>query len=493
MNEPSEQVASPGPAPALRGHIRFEQVSYRYAGDAPGRSIEVDLEIAPGQVLGVVGLPGSGKSTFAKLLLGLDQPEHGRVLIDDLDVRLWSPAVLRQQIGVVPQEVQLFAGSIAENIALGAADRPFERIVAAAKFVGAHDFVQRLPAGYDTRLSERGGGLSAGQRQLISIARRRSATRASWCSTRRPAASTLRPRRACWSTSSAPRAAAPSSWSPTAWPRSRSPTGWSCSPTAAWSATASSARSPACARPPVARRPHAAPPGAGLMLRQLRERLTGARRFGEFLPDAEGVVERGHSPIAGLLILAISAGLRRPAGVVGADRGRAGGAGRGQVEPAGRVKIINHPDGGRIAEVHVVEGQRVAAGAPLLTFDPELVRTQLAELTGRLEVKSAEAARLRGRVRGRRAAGRSRARRRPARPGRAAGAAREPAPGLCQSRRRPGPGDRATAQRARLDRRPSSRLGAAHGLLSEQLDAIRGLAEKGPVPPAASGHASSGS
>jgi HlyB family type I secretion system ABC transporter len=171
MNQPSEQAAAPGPALALRGHVRFEQVSYRYADDAPLALDRVDLEIAPGQVLGVVGPPGSGKSTFAKLLLGLDQPAHGRVLIDDLDVRLWSPSVLRQQIGVVPQEVQLFAGSIAENIALGAADRGFERIVAAAKFVGAHDFIQRLPAGYDTRLSERGGGLSAGQRQLISIAR----------------------------------------------------------------------------------------------------------------------------------------------------------------------------------------------------------------------------------------------------------------------------------------------------------------------------------
>jgi ABC-type multidrug transport system fused ATPase/permease subunit len=93
------------------------------------------------------------------------------VLIDDLDVRLWSPALLRQQIGVVPQEVQLFAGTIAENIAMGASDCGFERVVAAAKFVGAHDFIQRLPKGYETRLHERGGGLSAGQRQLISVAR----------------------------------------------------------------------------------------------------------------------------------------------------------------------------------------------------------------------------------------------------------------------------------------------------------------------------------
>ncbi len=171
MNEPSELALAPAPALALKGHVRFEQVSYRYADDAPPALDRVDLEIVPGQVLGVVGPPGSGKSTFAKLLLGLAPPVHGRVLIDDLDVRLWSPAVLRQQVGVVPQEVQLFAGSIAENIGLGALDRSFERVVAAAKFVGAHDFIQRLPAGYDTRLSERGGGLSAGQRQLISIAR----------------------------------------------------------------------------------------------------------------------------------------------------------------------------------------------------------------------------------------------------------------------------------------------------------------------------------
>jgi ABC-type bacteriocin/lantibiotic exporter with double-glycine peptidase domain len=122
-------------------------------------------------VLGVAGPPGSGKSTFTKLLCGLDHPERGRIVLDDLDLRLWSPAVLRQQIGVVPQEVQLFSGTIAENIALGAVERQFERIVAAAKFVGAHDFIQRLPAGYDTSLGERGSGLSAGQRQLISIAR----------------------------------------------------------------------------------------------------------------------------------------------------------------------------------------------------------------------------------------------------------------------------------------------------------------------------------
>jgi len=171
MNEPSELAATPMPAMTVQGRIRFEEVTHHYAPDAPPALERLSFEIAPGQVLGVVGPPGSGKSTLTKLLLGLDLPEHGRVLIDDLDVRLWSPAALRQQIGVVPQEVQLFAGTIAENIGLGAVDRSFERIVAAAKFVGAHEFIQRLPQGYETVLSERGGGLSAGQRQLISIAR----------------------------------------------------------------------------------------------------------------------------------------------------------------------------------------------------------------------------------------------------------------------------------------------------------------------------------
>jgi ABC-type bacteriocin/lantibiotic exporter with double-glycine peptidase domain len=171
MDEPTESVASPGPALHISGRITFEAVVYRYAEGAMPALDGIDLDIGPGQVLGVAGPPGSGKSTFTKLLCGLDHPERGRILLDDLDLRLWSPAVLRQQIGVVPQEVQLFSGTIAENIAMGAPDRQFERVVAAAKFVGAHEFIQRLPEGYDTVLAERGSGLSAGQRQLISIAR----------------------------------------------------------------------------------------------------------------------------------------------------------------------------------------------------------------------------------------------------------------------------------------------------------------------------------
>jgi membrane fusion protein, adhesin transport system len=136
------------------------------------------------------------------------------------------------------------------------------------------------------------------------------------------------------------------------------------------------------------------------VISKLRAGLGGsAHRFAEFLPDAEGMVERRHSPVAGLLILTVAAifgGLLGWAALAGIEQiVRADG----EVEPAGRVKIVNHPDGGRVAEVHVVEGQRVEPGEPLVTFDPELIRPQLAELTGRLEVKSAEVARLSARGR----------------------------------------------------------------------------------------------
>ena len=124
-----------------------------------------------GSLKSVAGPPGSGKSTLVRLLLGVETPESGRVMLDDLDLHALSPVAYRAQIGVVPQEVQLFAGTIAENIALGASDRAFARIVAAARFVGADEFIRRQPKGYETLLGERGQGLSLGQRQLIALAR----------------------------------------------------------------------------------------------------------------------------------------------------------------------------------------------------------------------------------------------------------------------------------------------------------------------------------
>ena len=104
-----------------------------------------------GEIIGIVGPSGSGKTTIANLVQGLHQPSAGRVLVDGTDVAHLSPAQLRAQIGCVPQDLQLFAGSVLDNIAMGVADKDPARVVAAARFVGAHDFIERLPQGYNTR------------------------------------------------------------------------------------------------------------------------------------------------------------------------------------------------------------------------------------------------------------------------------------------------------------------------------------------------------
>jgi HlyB family type I secretion system ABC transporter len=172
MGERPEQLGAALPLPnPLHGRFRFEAVSFSYDPAKPPALQELDLSIEPGSMLAVVGPPGSGKSTLAKLLIGLEKPDFGRVLVDDVDIARLDPAEYRAQLGVVPQEIQLFAGSIAENIGIAAVDRSMQRIVAAAKFVGIHDTIQRLPDGYDTNLGERGNGLSLGQRQLLCIAR----------------------------------------------------------------------------------------------------------------------------------------------------------------------------------------------------------------------------------------------------------------------------------------------------------------------------------
>jgi PrtD family type I secretion system ABC transporter len=170
MAERTEPAAE-APVKPLHGRLRLEGVSFRYPNAKVRALHEVTLELVPGTMLGVAGPPGSGKSTLTKLLIGLEAPEEGRVLLDGLDLSSLPPAAYRPLIGVVPQEVQLFSGTIADNIAMGAADRSFARIVAAARFVGADEFVRRLPEGYETVLGERGAGLSLGQRQLLALAR----------------------------------------------------------------------------------------------------------------------------------------------------------------------------------------------------------------------------------------------------------------------------------------------------------------------------------
>lgn len=163
--------AAPTGGAEIAGHLRLENVTFRYRPDAPPALDRVDLDVRPGTMLAILGAPGSGKSTLARIVAGLLQPQEGRVLVDGVDLSRLAAVDYRRRIGVVPQELQLFEGTIAENIALGAEDCGFARIVAAARFVGLHEFVRRLPEGYETRLGERGAGLSAGQKQLVCLAR----------------------------------------------------------------------------------------------------------------------------------------------------------------------------------------------------------------------------------------------------------------------------------------------------------------------------------
>ena len=170
-----EEVESPpgelAPMPPLAGEVTFERVAYRHDDAGPAILHDADLQIAAGEILGIVGPSGSGKTTVANLIQGLFKPSSGRILVDGTDVGHISPAQLRAQIGCVPQDVQLFTGSVRDNIAMGVVNKDPGRVVAVAKFVGAHNFIQRLPQGYNTVLGERGQGLSTGQRQLLCIAR----------------------------------------------------------------------------------------------------------------------------------------------------------------------------------------------------------------------------------------------------------------------------------------------------------------------------------
>jgi subfamily B ATP-binding cassette protein HlyB/CyaB len=155
----------------LIGDIEFERVTFRYSPATQPVLREVSLNIPAGQVVGIVGPSGSGKSTIAKLMQRLYLPESGRILIDGTDSAVIDPAWLRRQTGVVLQENVLFNRSVRENIALADSAMPLERVMAAARLAGAHDFICRMPRGYDTPIGERGVSLSGGQRQRIAIAR----------------------------------------------------------------------------------------------------------------------------------------------------------------------------------------------------------------------------------------------------------------------------------------------------------------------------------
>jgi ATP-binding cassette, subfamily B, bacterial len=172
LDEEPDVVDRPGASPLahIEGNVRFEDVHFAY-----GQGAEVlhgiDLDVPAGTTVALVGHTGAGKSTIAKLLARFYEPTGGRITIDGVDLNDVSQESLRRQLGIVPQEGFLFAGTVAENIAFGKPDAKPEAVVRAAQTVGAHEFILRLEDGYETQLGERGSRLSLGQRQLVAFAR----------------------------------------------------------------------------------------------------------------------------------------------------------------------------------------------------------------------------------------------------------------------------------------------------------------------------------
>lgn len=173
LNTPKEPGFDPSRSrlPAVQGGVSFDSVKFRYNVDSPLILKEIDLHAKAGEVIGIVGRSGSGKSTLTKLVQRLYVPESGRVLIDGVDLSTVDTAWLRRQIGVVLQENFLFNRTIRENIALIDPSTAMEKIIAAAKLAGAHEFIIELPQGYDSMVGEQGSNLSGGQRQRLAIAR----------------------------------------------------------------------------------------------------------------------------------------------------------------------------------------------------------------------------------------------------------------------------------------------------------------------------------
>lgn len=171
LNTRTEVAGNKSALPPLAGRITLDEVAFRYRPDGLEVLKSVSIDIAAGEVIGIVGRSGSGKSTLTKLVQRLYVPERGRVMVDGMDLALADSTSLRRQIGVVLQENVLFARSIRDNIALADPGAPLEAVMQAAKLAGAHEFILELPEGYDTLVGEHGSTLSGGQRQRIAIAR----------------------------------------------------------------------------------------------------------------------------------------------------------------------------------------------------------------------------------------------------------------------------------------------------------------------------------
>ncbi len=172
LDEPEDITDKPGAKdlPPIRGHVTFDKVNFSYE---PGNPIlkNVDFVITPGMRVAIVGPTGAGKTTIVNLLSRFYNPDEGKIMIDGLDIDDLTIKSIRQQVGVMLQDSFLFTGSIIDNIRYGRLDATDEECMNAAKAVQAHEFISAFPDGYNTQLSANGGGLSAGQKQLISFAR----------------------------------------------------------------------------------------------------------------------------------------------------------------------------------------------------------------------------------------------------------------------------------------------------------------------------------
>lgn len=169
--EPSiQELPGATDLPALSGKVTFDQVTFAYETDHPVLR-QLDLQVEPGEMIALVGASGAGKTTLVNLIPRFYDPQEGSIQVDGVDVRTVTLRSLRRQIGIVPQETTLFAGTIAQNIAFGQRDVDMAAVESAAKIANAHQFISQFPQGYHTWVGERGVNLSGGQRQRLAIAR----------------------------------------------------------------------------------------------------------------------------------------------------------------------------------------------------------------------------------------------------------------------------------------------------------------------------------
>ncbi|HTL54230.1 MAG TPA: peptidase domain-containing ABC transporter [Candidatus Limnocylindrales bacterium] len=160
------------PVPTLEGHVQLRHVGFRFGGpEAPLILDDINLEIAPGKIVAIVGRSGSGKTTLIKLIAGLLEPTEGTILFDHVDLKGLNYRDLRSKIGLVLQENHIFSDTILRNIAFGDPEPDFDRVLWAAQLANAHELISRLPFGYETRIGETGLALSGGQKQRVCIAR----------------------------------------------------------------------------------------------------------------------------------------------------------------------------------------------------------------------------------------------------------------------------------------------------------------------------------